>query len=317
MNHSEIIQNGASVLAKEGEALLRVSKELSGEFLTACDKILDCSGKVVVSGIGKAGHIGKKISATLASTGTPSVWLDPINALHGDLGMIQPGDIALLLSNSGSSGETLLTAQALKSNGVYQIAMTSSSDTPLSSICDITLPLGVHEEACSLKLAPSTSTTVMLAMGDAVALTVQRMKGFEEKDYAKFHPAGALGRRLMNITALMRTGDKVARILKDATIIEAIQAITSARSGICVIVDDCNILNGVYTDGDFRRDILDGKDVVKERAAAEIKKTCSFISSDSQVQDAIELMASKHINALPVVSSDMKVLGVVDIQDII
>ncbi len=289
----------------------------SGSFVEICQAIKTCEGKVVVSGVGKAGLVGKKISATMASTGTPSIWLDPINALHGDLGMVGPDDIALLISNSGSSGELLLTAKGLRGLGVTLVAMTRSGDTLLAKMCDHTLPLGMHAEACPLNLAPSTSTTVMLALGDAVALTVQKMKGFSAEDYAKYHPAGALGRRVVPVDLLMRKGRDIATVAEVAVIGDAIQAITRARCGLCMITDSDGMLKGVYTDGDFRRDWSAGVDIGSEPVVAHMNVSPKFIPLSSTGGEALDMMHELKVNALPVLDASGLVVGLVDIQDLV
>jgi arabinose-5-phosphate isomerase len=317
MNDLDVLVFGKQVMRAEAEGISSARDIQSDSFASVCNMIVHCSGKVVVSGVGKAGLIGKKISATMASTGTPSIWLDPINALHGDLGMVDAKDIALLISNSGSSGELLLTAKGLRALGVTLIAMTRSIDTLLAKMCDHTLELGLHEEACPLNLAPSTSTSVMLALGDAVALTVLKMRGFSEQDYARYHPAGALGRRVVPVEHLMRIGKAMAIVGESAVIGDAVQAITKARCGLCMIIDEVGRLKGVYTDGDFRRDWSAGVDIGSEKVSIRMNKAPRSIKFSMTGGDALDLMRQIKVNALPVMNTDHKVVGLLDIQDLV
>lgn len=314
---SQILDLAKSVLNTEIKALGDVEKNIGEHFEKAVTDILNVDGAVIVSGVGKAGIIGKKISATLASTGTKSIWLDPVNALHGDLGMVSDEDVALLISNSGSSAEILLTAQALKNLGVKCVAMTKNLTTPLAQECEITIPLGEHKEAGPLQLAPSASTTVMLALGDALALTLQQLRNFTKMDYAKYHPAGALGRRLMPVSSLMRTGNKIALANKKDSLAVVLSGITKARCGLCIIVDDDGKLEGVYSDGDFRRDWSAG-DVSGDSCIGELMTDhCKYIDKSALVGDALTVMHEYKINALPVVDDEYRVVGLLDVQDIV
>jgi arabinose-5-phosphate isomerase len=306
------------ILAKEAEALRLVSGRLNADFAAVCRLVLEGKGSVAVSGVGKAGLVGRKISATLASTGTRSYWLDPLNALHGDLGMTSPDDLALLLSNSGTSGEMLLVAEALGGLGVRRVAITRSAATTLGQLCEYRIEIGDHEEAGHLRMAPSTSTTVMLALGDALALTVAKARGLDRDTYAKLHPAGALGRRLKNVCECMRTGDRIAVVGPDVPLAEAICAITQARCGLCVVADGDGKLLGVYTDGDFRRDWVNGKkDLLKARIGDHMVSPCKRVDTQALVADALEVMHAGRINSLPVVDEDGRVAGVLDVQDLV
>lgn len=292
-----------------------LARNMPAAFSAACQRLADCHGAVIVSGVGKAGLIGRKISATLSSTGTRSFNLDPLNAFHGDLGMIASGDVALLLSNRGASGEILLIAEYCREQAIAIIALTQSDSTPLARLADITLAYGEFEEACPLHLAPSTSTTLMLALGDALALAVQREKGFSESDFSRFHPAGSLGRQMKKVEALMRAGDQVACVKASAPVFEAMTALSKARCGLCLVIDDEEHLLGVYSDGDFRRDGIGQLDLhvaVGERCIKPGKR----IEAGRIVGEALNLMRQARINALPVVDQDGKALGLLDIQDL-
>ena len=304
------------MLLREAEAIERVAESLDSSFGETCRLIADCKGLVVVSGVGKAGLIARKVSATLASTGTRSVWLDPLNALHGDIGIVSGDDVALLLSNSGTTSEILAVAEGLRAVGVEIVAVTGERDSPLARACETILCFGHHAEACPLQLAPSTSTTIMLALGDALALAVQEERGFSAADYARYHPAGALGRRLSSVRELMRRDDRVARTEAGSSILEAVGVIAKARCGLCAVVSDTGELEGVYTDGDFRRDCLAGVDVRRTSIRNQMTSPCRFVREDMSVGDAIDFMRQTHVNALPVVDSDLRVTGLLDLQDV-
>lgn len=284
-------------------------------FQDACRCVTDCRGSVVLSGVGKAGLIGRKISATLSSTGTRSLILDPLNAFHGDLGMIGTSDVAILLSNRGASGEVILIAEYCREQGIPVIAITQSDSTPLARIADISLAYGEFEEACPLRLAPSTSTTLMLALGDALALAVQKEKGFTESDFSKFHPGGSLGRQMQKVEAVMRKGDQIASVNSSAPVYEAMTALSKARCGLCLITDNSGTLVGVYSDGDFRRDGMEQIDLQKPVENRCIKPG-KRIQAGRIVGEALNMMREARINALPVVDSDGKALGLLDIQDL-
>jgi len=289
---------------------------LPESFAAACERMRDCRGSVVVSGVGKAGLVGRKISATLSSTGTRSFCLDPLNAFHGDLGMVGQDDLALLLSNGGASPEMLHIAEYCRRQRIPVIALTRAADTALGQAADFALPYGTFPEACPLRLAPSTSTTLMVALGDALALTVQHLKGFTEVDFARFHPAGSLGRRLKSVDELMRQGDQVVVCTEDTPVFAAMAALTQARCGLCLVADAQGLLAGVYSDGDFRRDGMAQKDL-HDPVGSRCVRPGKRIQSSALVGDALQLMRESRINALPVVSPDGRPLGLLDIQDLV
>lgn len=304
-----------AVVRKEFLALELLENTISDESAQVVDELLNCKGRVAISGVGKAGLIGRKISATLASTGTRSYWLDPVNALHGDLGMVDPLDIVILISNSGSSGELILTAEALGNLGIRRIAMTKDKTTPLAQLCKGVLSMGNHKEAGPFNLAPTCSTTVMLALGDAIAITLQQLRGFTQNEYGMCHPAGALGRRLKKVSQCMRSKDRVALLEKNASIAEAVHLTTQKQCGLCMVTDDAGRLEGVFTDGDFRR-CWEQKINFDTSVNEEMTTPCKSIGQDALVEDALEIMRSFKINALPVVSDDQVVVGMLDIQDV-
>ena len=312
---TEILTMLKAVVRKEADALSAMEAGLTTETVEVVKELMSCEGRVALSGVGKAGLIARKISATFASTGTPSYWLDPVNALHGDLGMVDSKDTVILLSNSGSSGEILQTAEALGGGGVCRIAMTRNASTPLAQMCEKLLPIGDHQEACPFNLAPSCSTTVMLALGDAIALTLQQLQGFTQDDYGRCHPSGALGRRLKRVSQCMRTGDHLPLLNCKATLVEAVHEITQKRSGLCVVTDGAGILQGVFTDGDFRRcwkDKVDFSSLLGDHMTV----PCQSIAQHAMVCDAIQVMRTSKINGLPVVDHENHVVGLIDIQDV-
>jgi arabinose-5-phosphate isomerase len=312
----DFTEEGKRIITTEQSALNKLSAHLSTEFSDLCRLLFNLNGSVVISGIGKAGLIGKKISATLASTGTPSYWLDPINALHGDLGMVRSIDIALLLSNSGNSVEILELAKSLKRLNIKVACFTKDKNTALAQISDLAVPIGCHVEACPLRLAPSSSTIAMLSLGDALALAVQKAKGFSEDDYALYHPGGALGRHLMKIKECMRPLDKIAVVQTNTTILETIRRISKAQTGMCVIVDDKLKIKGVFTEGDFRRAWEKRLDIRELPVYDFSTKNCLTIDINMCAKDALRLMSEKQIIALPAIDSENIVHGLVLLRDI-
>ena len=313
---SSIHNFGRDVLRQEAEALTWLVDHLPERFDAACEHLRDCAGSVVVSGVGKAGIIGRKLSATLSSTGTRSFCLDPLNAFHGDLGMMGPGDLAVLLSHSGGSAEMILLADTCRRQGIPVIALTHADDTPLAQAADIALPYGDFPEACPLRLAPSTSTTLMLALCDALALTVQHLKGFTEGDFARFHPAGSLGRQLKAVDELMRRDDHIAICNESTPIFEAMALLTKSRCGLAMVIDDDGCLAGVYSDGDFRRDGMGHRDI-QDPVGSRCHRPGKRIESGRLVGEALNVMRDARINALPVVGPDGKPAGLLDIQDLV
>lgn len=311
-----MLEFARQVLRQEAEALASVAEALPESFESVCRVVMACEGAVVTSGVGKAGLIARKIAATFASTGTRSFHLDPLGAFHGDLGMIAPRDVLLLLSNSGASTEMLLLADYAQSEGIKTVALTRSDATALAKRCTHSLAYGEFAEACPLRLAPSTSTTVMLAVGDALALTVQHLKGFTESDFARYHPAGALGRFLKHVEEVMRSGADAAIVSETQSIAEAVAAVAKARCGLCLVTDEEGKLVGVYSDGDFRRDALAGVHLqtpVGERCHRPGKR----IREGLMVGEALDVIRRGRINSLPVVDAEGRPLGLLDLQDLV
>ncbi|QNN47503.1 KpsF/GutQ family sugar-phosphate isomerase [Thermomonas brevis] len=311
--------SGRRVFAIEGEALAAVGGRVDGAFSDACRAMLACRGRVVCTGMGKSGHVARKIAATLASTGTPAFYVHPGEAAHGDLGMVTDADVVLALSYSGESDEILLLLPALKRQGNTVVAMTGREASTLAREADIHLDVGVPAEACPLKLAPTSSTTATLAMGDALAVALLEARGFTADDFARSHPAGALGRRLLlHITDVMHVGDEVPRVGPEATLSEALMEMSRKRLGMTAVVDGDGRLLGLYTDGDLRRSLDDARvDLRATRIDAEMTRTPRTIGADALAVEAAQLMEAHQINALLVLDGERRVVGALNIHDLL
>ncbi len=292
----------------------RIEQETFG---AAVELMRECKGRVVVTGIGKAWLVGQKISATLASTGTPSYALHAAEALHGDLGRVVPGDVVLAISNSGRTREPVELLAPLKKLGVPVIAMTGDAESPLGKNSDVLLNIGKLDEACPQGLAPTTTTTAMMALGDALALTVMKQRGFSSEDYAFFHPGGSLGRKLMKVEEVMRKDDRHALIEESAMVRDALLRITDARAGAVTVVDADGKLVGIFTDGDLRRRLVKGASLDAQRVQDLMTKNPRSIAVGKLASSAAHLMKELKVDELPVVDADGRPVGVVDIQDIL
>ncbi len=311
------LEFGRSVLKAESDAILAVLERMDGAFERAVDAILDCRGHVVVTGMGKPGIIGQKLSATLASTGTRSFSLHPAEAIHGDLGRVVREDVVLALSNSGESEELVRLVPLLKRVGSRIVAITGNPASTVAGLADVVLNLGPITEACPLGLAPSASTTAMLAVGDAIALTVQRRRGFNAENYAFFHPGGSLGRRLMRVHELMRSGERNPLVPESATVKEVLLAITAARAGAVSIVDRDGRLAGIFTDGDLRRQLGRIQNLTQVAIAEVMTRRPVTIGPDHLATEAARILKDKRIDELPVVDADGRPLGMLDVQDLL
>jgi arabinose-5-phosphate isomerase len=317
-----ILEAARRVLSEETEALSQVKDKLDENFVAAVEQILSTQGRVVVTGMGKSGHIGRKIAATLASTGSPAFFLHPAEALHGDLGMVGQGDVVLALSYSGESDELRAILPALKRRASVLIAMTGGKESRLAQAADIVLDVSVTKEACPLNLAPTTSTTVMLALGDALAVATMEARGFGSEDYAKLHPAGSLGRRLLlRVSDLMRVEAELAIVLETATVRDALFAITRAGAGATCVVDSSGKLTGLLTDGDVRRFDLEREGETISRSVSEaMTKTPRTLSPDLLAAEALEYFqreSGKMLGEIPVVNSVGEPVGILMLKDIV
>ncbi len=277
-------------------------------------------GRLVATGVGKAGLIARKVAATFASTGTPSFFLHPAEARHGDLGVLQPVDVVLAFSNSGASEELVALLPSLTHIGAPLIAVVGDTNSPLARHAAAALSIGRITEACPLGLAPSASTTAMLALGDALALTVQRQRNFTPEQYARFHPGGALGRKLMTCAEAMRSGERVPAVAPSTPVVDCLRAITSARAGSVVLIDSARKLLGIFTDGDLRRVLTRGDDpaaVLKSPVERFATMPCKHVRGGELLQAALRLCSEKKINELPVTNDSGALIGLLDVQDLV
>ena len=305
------------VLRIEADAILALGERLNGAFLDAVGLILAGRGRVIVSGIGKSGHIGRKIASTLASTGTPAFFVHPAEASHGDLGMSTPDDVVIAISNSGESMEILNILPSIKRQGAKLIAITGRPHSTLARDADVHLDAAVAQEACPLNLAPTASTTAVLALGDALAVALLDARGFGAEDFARSHPGGALGRRLLvRMRDVMRQGDALPVVAPEVTVAEATREISRGGIGIAIVVDGCGHVIGVFTDGDLRRTIVSGRDLATLAVADAMTRSPRTISADKLTAEAFEMMEKHRINQLPVIDADGLLVGVLNMHDL-
>jgi arabinose-5-phosphate isomerase len=301
-------------------ALRAVRAQLDGAFSRAIDLLvstLRARRKIIVVGIGKSGNVGQKISATLTSTGSTSVVLNPVDALHGDLGIVNDGDVILALSYSGESEELLNLLPALKRFSVKIIALTGSPKSSLAQHCDLVLNVRVPKEACPFNLAPTSSTTAMVVLGDALAMAVLRARGFKQQDFAKFHPSGAIGRSMLaRMRDIMRTGNRNAVALQDLTVKDALMVMTQAKSGSLSIVNKRGKLVGVFTDGDFRRHMAGDGNLLDQPLANVMTHNPVCVREDALAAEALKIFNERTIDDLIVVNSRNEPVGLVDSQDL-
>jgi arabinose-5-phosphate isomerase len=308
------------VIDVEIAGMEKVRDQINGGFSTAIDWILATvknGGKVVVTGVGKNFHIGQKMVATFNSTGTPSALLHPIEAMHGDFGLVGDKDIVLALSYSGGSDELIALLPALKRRGLKIIGMTGDVASPLGQQSDLVLPITVDKEACPFGMAPTASTTVTLALGDALAIVLLEARGFKKEDYAKLHPGGAIGRTLLlKVSDVMRTSDRLAKVVSGSKVKDAVMAMTGARAGCVAVVDGDDKLLGIFTDGDLRRHLMDTPNITE--AAIDSVMTCKPITlkPDQLAVDILKIYEEKNIDDLVVVDENNRLVGAVDIQDL-
>lgn len=318
LDGAALIERGREVLATEARAITALADRLNDAFVDACRLVLACNGHLIVTGMGKSGHIGHKLAATLASTGTPAFFVHPAEASHGDLGMIRSGDLIVALSNSGETAELLALLPVIKRLGVRLIAMTGNGDSTLARHSDIHLDTGVDREACPLGLAPTASTSAQLAMGDALAMGVLDARGFTAEDFARSHPGGSLGKRLLlHIADVMHSGDDLPAIGPDRTVSDAIVEITRARLGLCAVVDDERRVLGILTDGDLRRG-LDGIGDIRTTPVRDLMTADpQTIDGDALAAEAVEQMQSRRIQGLLVVDDERRLIGALNFQDLL
>ena len=319
MTKHAYIELGLAVLKTEAEAITAVSERLDQNFYDACDLVLKCEGRIVVTGMGKSGHIGNKIAATLASTGTPSFFMHSGEASHGDLGMITAQDLVIALSNSGETSEITLLLPLLKRLGIPLIALTGNPASTLARSADIHLDVSVSKEACPLGLAPTSSTTATLAMGDALAVAVLEARGFTEQDFALSHPGGHLGRRLLlRVSDIMHTGDAIPLVSSGTTLKDTLLEMTAKGLGVAAIIDaNSNKLVGIYTDGDLRRTFEKMPDMETALVDEFMTANCVTIEAERIASEALKIMHDKKINALLVVDRELSVQGALNMHDLL
>lgn len=304
------------VLQTEAAAILALVDRLDGTFERAVALLLECRGRVIVTGIGKSGIICQKIAATFASTGTPAFFLHPAEAIHGDLGVLQADDVILALSYSGETEELLRLLETIKRLGARLVAITGDCQSSLGKAADVTLDCRVSEEACPLNLVPTASTTAALALGDALAMTLLVAKGFKQEDFASLHPGGKLGKKLMRVEQLMHGGDQTPVVRVDTVMPEIIYEMSSKGLGMSCVVDDARHLVGIITDGDLRRHMSNGTNILSRRAADVMTRRPVTIAPDMLATQALHVLEQRKITSLVVVNAANVVQGVVHLHDL-
>ncbi len=309
---------GRAVIETEAAAITALLERLDAGFEQACRYLLDCRGRIVVTGMGKSGHIGNKIAATLASTGSPAFFVHPGEASHGDLGMITPEDVVLALSNSGETSELLTILPLLKRLGTPLIAMTGSPRSTLARESEVHLDVSVEKEACPLGLAPTSSTTAALVMGDALAVALLEARGFTAEDFALSHPGGSLGRRLLlHVSDIMHSGEALPVVTQSASLHDALEAMSAKGLGMTAVVDDQGRLSGVYTDGDLRRTLNKPVDIHRLQIGEVMTRQCKTVAPSMLAAEALQLMDEKKINGLLVVNDQQQLIGAFNMHDLL
>jgi arabinose-5-phosphate isomerase len=315
MNGRDVVERARRVVRMESDALAAAAERLGPDFARAVELIAGARGRVIVTGVGKSGLIGRKIAATLTSTGTPATFLHPVESVHGDLGIVGAGDVALLISKSGESDELLALLEHLKRFGVRTVALTGSAESALARHCDVTLDAGVTEEACPHDLAPTTSTTVALALGDALAVTLLQEKGFRREDFARLHPGGTIGRRLLTKVEELMVTDKLPTVGLEATMRDAIVCIAELR-GLAVVVDDRTRVAGVLTGGDLTRLMERIENIMSVPVVDVMNRKPKLARRDELASAVVYRMETHGIMSMPVVGQDDQLVGVVHLHDL-
>ena len=315
---ASLCTSGVAVIETEAQALASLVARVDHGFARACRLMLQCDGRVVVTGMGKSGHIGRKIAATLASAGTPSFFMHPGEASHGDLGMITAGDVVLAISNSGGTSEIVTILPLIKRLGVPLITLTGDPRSRMAEEADVNIDVGVEEEACPLGLAPTASTTATLAMGDALAIALLEARGFSAEDFARSHPGGRLGRRLLlHVSDIMHTGDDMPTVAMDVPVSEALMEMTRTGLGATAIVDDDLEVLGIFTDGDLRRTLDREVDVHKAKICDVMTVECVTVPPNILAAEGLKIMEDREINSLLVVDEGHRLVGVLSMHDLL
>jgi arabinose-5-phosphate isomerase len=313
-----VLRRARSVLSTEASAIAALEANVGDAFVSAVQTMLNAKGRVVVTGIGKSGHVGRKLAATLASTGTPAFFVHPAEASHGDLGMISSEDVVIALSNSGEVAEVNLLLTPIKRTGAKLIAITGNENSTLAKEADIALDAHVNEEACPLGLAPTASTAAAMALGDALAMALLEARGFTAEDFARSHPGGSLGRKLItHVRDVMRTGEAIPAVALNATLEQALFEITGKGMGMTVVLNDDRTLAGIYTDGDLRRTLPKVKDFSSAKVADFMTRNPVTIGPDELAVEAVSLLEEKRKTQLAVVNEKREVVGALHMHDLL
>lgn len=311
-------EHAKSVIEIESASVKALQSRINGNFEKACDIIFHCEGRVVVTGLGKSGHIANKIAATFASTGTPAFFIHPTEANHGDLGMITQKDVVLAISYSGETTELLNMLPLIKRFNIPLIALTGNAHSNLARLADIYLDISVEKEACPLGLAPTASTTATLVMGDALAVALLMNRNFSKDDFARFHPGGSLGRKLLlTVADLMHTGDAIPTVKADCLLSNALIEMSDKRLGMTTVVDANNQLIGIFTDGDIRRSLDKNTDLQKTKIMDVMTKKFMSINKDELAAKALSVMREYHITTLPIIDDQQHTLGIIHMHDLL
>ncbi len=318
MDKTKLKQLASAVIETEIRSIALLKARIDDDFVRACELMLDCKGRIIVLGMGKSGHIGNKIAATLASTGSPAFFVHPGEASHGDLGMITADDVVLAISNSGETDEIITILPIIKRLHVPLIAMTGKQTSTIAESADVQLNIGIEEEACPLGLAPTSSTTATLVMGDALAVALLEARGFTADDFARSHPGGRLGRRLLlHVADVMRVGDAIPTTSEEASFHEALLEMTKKGLGMTIIVDDNNKVAGLITDGDLRR-LFDGETDMRDANVKDVMTPkCKTVPATILAAEALRIMEEYKINSFPVVDVDNNVVGAFNMHDLL
>jgi arabinose-5-phosphate isomerase len=318
MNESGLKRLGIAVVETERDAVDALLERIGEEFVGACESMLACTGRVVVTGMGKSGHIGSKIAATLASTGTPAFFMHPGEASHGDLGMLTRHDVVLALSNSGETDEITLLLPLIKRLGISLIALCGNRESTLGRAADFFIDVSISKEACPLGLAPTASTTVALVMGDALAIALLEARGFTQEDFALSHPGGSLGRRLLlRVKDIMHTGDRLPVVPLGASLSEALVEMSAKGLGMTAIVDQDGKVAGVYTDGDLRRTLDRGLDLHNTAIDAVMTRNCRTCRAEDIAAEELKRMEDSRINGMLVVDDNDRLIGAFNMHDLL
>lgn len=317
LTNDELLALASDVLAIEARAVDALRERLNEDFVAACELCLQTTGRIVVSGMGKSGHVSNKIAATLASTGTPAFFMHPAEASHGDLGMITSQDLLLAISYSGETKEVVTILPVVKRMGVKLLSITGNPKSTMAQAADVHLDVSVAEEACPLNLAPTASTTATLAMGDALAVALLKSRGFTAEDFARSHPSGILGKRLLlRVSDVMRSGDRVPAVKADVSLRDGLMEMTDKGLGMTAIVDDNLTIKGIFTDGDLRRTLDSGADIHKTKIRDVMHTDCKTTTADILAAEALHILEENKITSLLVVDEDGKLVGALNIHDL-